>query len=286
MTLSFRLLARMHEVMGNSTRAQEWAAKAKETGELINSELWCPNTRFYHDRSLPGNFVSNKTVAGFWPILAGICPQDRLDDLIAHLENTAEFNRTIPVPSLSADDANFSYEGIYWRGGVWASTNYMITRGLACAGHGETAYAIAVKYLDGLAKTYSQCSPHTLWESYCSEKFTPGLKAYTQELVKPDFIGWTGIGPIAMLIENIIGIELNAPKKRIDWTIRLTEEHGLRQLAIPGGQIDLVCKKRKGAEAHANVSVTATAPVRVCIVCNGRNKTLDITPGKTCTSVI
>ncbi len=286
MALSFRILSLMHAVLGNSAKSKEWDARTNETGNLVNAELWCKNTRFYHDRSLPGNFVSTKTVAGFWPILAGICPNDRLDDLIAHLENPAEFNRTIPVPSLSADDANFSHDGIYWRGGVWASTNYMVTRGLMCAGRGEMAHAIAVKYLDGLAKTYSQFSPHTLWESYCSEKFTPGMTPYTQKSVKPDFVGWTGIGPIAMLIENIIGVDLNAPEKRIDWTIRLADEHGIRQLAIPGGHVDLVCEKRKGADAPVNVSVSATAPIRVCIACNGSSKVLDITPGKTCKAKI
>jgi hypothetical protein len=286
MTLSFHLLARMHEAMGNRARAKEWDDKAEETGELVNSELWCANTRFYHDRSLPGNFVSTKTVAGFWPILAGICPKDRLDALIAHLENPAEFNRNIPVPSLSADDANFSHEGIYWRGGVWASTNYMVTRGLICAGRGEIAHEIAVKYLDSLAKTYSQFSPHTLWESYSSEAFTPGVKPYTRQWVKPDFVGWTGIGPIAMLIENIIGVELNAPEKRIDWTIRLTEEHGIRQLAIPGGHVNLMCAERKSPGEPAKISVSATAPISVCITCERRSSALDITPGKALTAEI
>jgi hypothetical protein len=286
MTLSFRLLALMNEVMGEKARAKEWDDKAEETGELVNSELWCANTRFYHDRSLPGNFVSTKTVAGFWPILAGICPKDRLDALIAHLENPAEFNRNIPVPSLSADDANFSHEGIYWRGGVWASTNYMVTRGLMRAGRGETAHEIAVKYLDGLAKTYSEFSPHTLWESYSSEAFTPGMKPYTKQWTKPDFVGWTGIGPIAMLIENIIGVELNAPEKRIDWTIRLTEEHGIRQLAIPGGHVNLMCAERKSPGEPAKISVSATVPISVCITCERRSSTLDITPGKTATAEI
>jgi glycogen debranching enzyme len=282
MVLSSRLLSRMHAMEGNTAKAKEWQEIAKKTGDLVNSELWCQSTRFYHDRSHPSNFVSCKTAAGFWPILAGICPQNRLEDLVAHLENREEFNRTIPVPTLSADDANFSHEGVYWLGGVWAPTNYMITRGLQCAGRGEVAHEIAVKYLNGMAWTYSQFSPHTIWECYSSEAFTPGKAAYTSKWVKPDFVGWSGIGPIAMLIENIIGIELNAPEKRIDWTIRLTEEHGLRQLAIPGGHVDLICEHRKDADAPANVSVSATAPVRISIRCNGRSVMPDIIPGKPC----
>lgn len=112
------------------------------------------------------------------------------------------------------------------------------------------------------------------------------MKPYTREDVKPDFVGWTGIGPIAMLIENIIGIELNAPEKRIDWTIRLAEEHGLRQLAIPGGHVDLICESRKGADSPAAISVSATAPIRVNAVCSGRSAVLDIMPGKACRKTV
>jgi hypothetical protein len=41
-----------------------------------------------------------------------------------------------------------------------------------------------------------------------------------------------------MLIENIIGVDLNAPEKRIDWTIRLTEAH------LPKLQQKKVCPVR------------------------------------------
>jgi len=89
-----------------------------------------------------------------------------------------------------------------------------------------------------------------------------------------------------MLIENIIGIELYAPEKRIDWNIRLTEEHGIRQLGIPGGHVNLVCAERKSPDEPANVSVSATAPVNVRITCGIRSSALHITPGKALTAEI
>ena len=118
MAHSFRLLGQMHAVQGNKERSEYWETRAAELGDLINSELWAERTRFYHDRYVPKNFLGHKTVAGFWPILAGICPPERLDALVGHLLDKREFNRPTPVPTLSADDVNYSPEGRYWLGGV------------------------------------------------------------------------------------------------------------------------------------------------------------------------
>ena len=220
MALSFRTLGRMHAIRGNCDRADHWESRACELGKLINDELWCERTRFYHDRTVPTNFVSAKTVAGFWPLLAEICPRDRVSALVDHLRDPRLFDRPMPVPALAADDPNYDPQGTYWNGGVWAPTNYMVTRGLQTAGAGDEAHRIAVKYLDGLVKTFDNVTPHTLWECYAPESFQPGLAAYTGKLVKPDFVGWTGLGPIAMLIENIIGIDLDAPARCLTWDIR------------------------------------------------------------------
>lgn len=282
MALSFRVLGQIHGVLGHAEHAAHWARRAKELGDVVNAELWCARTRFYHDRMTPTNFVASKTVAGFWPILAGICPEDRLNALVAHLCDVREFNRPTPVPSLSADDPNYSPEGIYWLGGVWASTNYMVVRGLQQAGRGDLAHAIAAKYLNALARTFEAVEPHTLWESYCPERDRPGLTAYTLRPVRPHFVGWTGIGPTAMLIENILGIDLNAAEGSVEWTIRLPSEHGVRQLAVGGGaKADFLCAARPAADAPAAVRLLSSGrALRVRLRCAGRERTVDLESGR------
>ena len=280
MALSFRCLSRMRAVLRDTERAAHWSARADELGALINAELWCERTRFYHERTLPMNFVANKTAAGFWPVLAGICPENRLDALVQHLEDEREFNRPTPVPSLSADDPNYSPEGIYWVGGVWAPTNYMITRGLMLAGRGDTAHQIAMRYIGVLARTYAEVQPHTLWECYSPEADLPGLAAYNKNRVKPHFVGWTGLGPIAMLVENVIGIDVNVPQKRVDWTIRLVEEHGIEQLAVGGrARADLLCAERDGADDPAVVRIRSDAALTVRLRCCGREAELTVPAG-------
>jgi len=243
--LSCRCLSLIRRALGDEERAASWQARAGAIGTLINEELWCERTRFYHDRMLPRNFVSAKTVAGFWPLLAGICPPERVESLLGHLENPEEFGRRNPVPSLSADDPNYSPEGRFWRGGVWAPAVYMVVRGLTEAGKGDAAHGIAAAYLAGLRRVYDANDPHTLWESVAPDRDEPGIKPYGPLRVKPDFVGWTGLGPIAMLLESVIGIDCDAARGVIDWTIRRTDEHGVRRLNVgAGARADLLCQAR------------------------------------------
>ncbi|MHB0939552.1 MAG: MGH1-like glycoside hydrolase domain-containing protein [Armatimonadota bacterium] len=286
MALSFRMLANMHEVLGNAERSAYWASRAEETGRLINEELWCARTRFYHDRTLPKNYVAHKTAAGFWPILAGIVPPDRLGALVDHLQDEREFNRPTPVPTLSADDLNYDADGTYWLGGVWAPTNYMIVRGLMLAGRGDVAHEIAMRYLAAMARTYAGIEPHTVWECYCPEGDKPGLTPYTKTYVKPDFVGWTGAGPISMLIENIIGLDVNVPDRTVTWDIRLAEEHGVRGLRIGTGKADFRCRKRKNPAATASVEIRSDVVLTVRLRSDGREIEIMVPAGETVTAEV
>ena len=98
----------------------------------------------------------------------------------------------------------------------------------------------------------------------------PGLAACTEERVKPDFVGWTGIGPIAMLIENVLGLDVDAPAGKVTWDIRLTEEHGVRDLSVGGGKVDLCCAARGSSDETAAVSVRADGERELRVRCHDR----------------
>lgn len=279
MALAFRCLGKMQAVVGNAAKAEYWEKRARELGGLINDELWCEQTAFYHDRMLPNNFVGCKTAAGFWPILAGICPAERLAALVAHLKDEREFNRPTPVPTLSADDPNYSREGRYWLGGVWAPTNYMITRGLTLAGQGTVAHEITGRYIGALARTYEKNEPHTLWEANSPEEDKPGLSPYCQGYVKPHFVGWSALGPIAMLIENVLGLQINAPRNEVSWDIRLTEGHGIKNLKVGNGRFRCHCAARAHALDKVLVELESTMALTVQLKRGAVAKTITLQPG-------
>lgn len=219
-------------------------------------------------------------MAGFWPLLAGICPSDRAAILAAHLTNPKTFGSLVPVPSLSRDDPNYDPQGTYWRGGVWAPTNYMVLRGLAENGHGDLAHQLAVRYLDALAKTYAEVEPPTLWESNAPEAFKPALQPYIGGFVRRDFVGWSGLGPTAIFIENVLGFDVDAPQRTVTWHIRLLEEHGVDALPIGAGHhADFHCAPRNSANEPAIVTVKAEAPFDLIVHHGGRTKRHSILPG-------
>ena len=78
-------------------------------------------------------------------------------------------------------------------------------------------------------------------------------------LVKADFVGWGGIGPIALLIENVIGIQPDSIDKTITWHMTRTDRHGLNNLWLSDdlGKFDLIAAARTDSYSPAVITVTS-----------------------------
>ncbi len=168
--------------------------------------MWNEEDGLYYDVDDEGNQVKCKTVACFWPMLAGVADKNQADKLLQNLKDPYTFWRKIPFPSLSVDDKHFKAEGEYWIGSVWAPTNVMIIKGLDKFGvnndfaykFNEFATLATEEYLNGIYEVYKKTG--TIWENYSSEAYTRGSWS------RADFVGWSGCGPIELLIENVIGL--------------------------------------------------------------------------------
>src|SRR4029079_271099 len=101
-------------------------------------------------------------------------------------------------PTLAADQKDYSSKGDYWKGSVWAPTNLAIIKGLEHSGYEDCAAESTEAYLAGMYEVFKKTG--TVWENYAPDSYDQGNQA------KPDFVGWTGDGPIALLIENVIGL--------------------------------------------------------------------------------
>lgn len=281
--LSAKCLAQMAAVLGRKQVAARFEAEFAEIGGHINAMMWSEKTGFYHDifdDDYPHkNIVNSKTIAGFWPLLAGIVSHDRADRLVEHLLNPAEFWRKHPAPSLSADDPNYDSLGAYWRGGVWAPTNYMIVKGLEQCGRRDLAFELAVKHMENLCEVWSGFEPQSLWEAYSPDLARPST-AKLGELVRSRFVGWTGLGPIAMLIEDILGVDVDVPANTIIWRPCLLEEHGIKRLAFGKGSVDLLCEGRSSRETAPTVRVSSTVPFKLRVEWAQRKGERDMRAGE------
>ena len=189
-----------------------------------------------------------KHVHMFWPLMAELTPPDRLPGIIAELKNPASFNRSSGIPSLSADSKGYNAEnGQYWKGAVWPPTQCMVQEGLVASGQQDFLREIAEKYYDACLKAYRDQG--TITENLAPDK-PVGFGAR-------DFVGWGGIGPVANLIEHILGFDINAPAHTITWRISRLERHGLEHLQLGGFKADMICEARSSPGDACHITVNS-----------------------------
>ncbi|HEY0258139.1 MAG TPA: trehalase family glycosidase [Candidatus Methylacidiphilales bacterium] len=270
--LADRLLVKMGEVLGRTGEVSDLSDEAERLTHLVNQQLWNETEAFYFDRYRDGSLSSVKTIGAFWALLAEVVPPERLDRFISHLQNPREFNRPHRIPSLSADHPDYdNATGDYWLGGVWSPTNYMVLRGLNLVNEDSLAHEIAVNHLQNVVEAFKKTG--TVWENYAPESSDQGKPA------KPHFVGWTGLSPIAILLEDVLGLRADASHQELLWDVRLLETHGVS--AYPFGRdtvIRLRCEARRSVHEEPIIEADANRRVTLIVRWASGEKTIDLGP--------
>ncbi len=211
----------------------------------INSMLWNAETGFYHDLDSEGNQLPQKTIAGFWPLLAEIPNADKADSLVAHLSNPATFGTEHPFPTLSADSAEFSENGEGYRGSVYPAFNFMIIKGLEKYQRYDLARECAIRHLYFVLEALQPAdgSKGDLYEAYLPCKEGPALKTGDEVFPRKHFMITIGLSTIALMIENVIGLSISLPRKTVDWIIPNLEIMGIEKLSLKRNLITILSHK-------------------------------------------
>ena len=242
----------------------------KRLRAYVNEHLWDERTAFLYDRYGDGMLCTTKGIGAFWALQADALDKERLDRMVAHLSDTTEFDRPHRVPSLSADHPKYNPLGRYWQGGVWPGTNYMTIDGLYRKGYHDLAREIAANHYAAVFEVWKNTG--TFWEYYAPEKIEPGFMA------RKDFVGWTGLPPIAVFIEYILGVKSDYSEGRIVWDIEHTEAHGIERYPYgPDGVVGLKVKRRASAGETPSVSVETNVPFDLTVTWgDGRSRTVRV----------
>lgn len=251
---------------------EEFEDDAKQLKKYIRQNLWDEETHFLYDRYADGSLCRTKGIGAYWALLTDALDSTQVDKLVQELDNPETFNRKYRVPSLSADNPKYKANGRYWQGGIWPGTNYMVITGLAEKGYDKQAREIAMNHYNQIFEVYKKTG--TFWEYYAPESADPGFMA------RKDFVGWTGLPPIAVLIEYIIGIKGDYTKNRIVWDVNLTETNGIERYPFgPEGMIDFKAERRKSPDEKPRITVKSNVPFELVIRYGGQQQQINITPG-------
>ena len=247
----------------------------------INSMMWDNDTGFYHDLDKDGNRLSEKTIAGFWPLLAEIPSADKSETLISHLMNPATFGSDHPFPTLSADSPHYSASGAGFRGSVFPMFNFIIIKGLEKYQRYELARECSIRHLYFVLESFMPSDENQkgdVFEAYMPGSSQKAVLEGVPDFPRPHFLAATGLSTIALMIENVIGLSISLPRKTVDWIIPNLEIMGIEKLSLKRNLITILShKSTRGWEIQMESEKLYYFTINIL---DQKKKTLPIPSGK------
>ena len=142
-------------------------------------------------------------------------------------------------------------------------------QGLTINGKDSLAHEIAMNHIENIVDRYLETG--TIWENYAPEAGVLPTNS------RGDFVGFSGVSPVSVFFENVLGIRSNVPENEITWDIRLLEKHGILQYPFGlKGLVQLTCEERNNINEEPEVSVISNVPLSVKIIWETGTKTIDV----------
>ncbi len=242
------------EIIYKVTGESLWGERFESLAERINRFYWDEEDGCYYDieSAPPHRLCKVMTPASYWPLLAGIASEKQAARMAEHVRNPRKLGGLVPFPSVARDSIHFDPSGGYWRGGVWLPVVYMALKGLARYGYSGLVHNLAAKVVEHQYLTWKNFEPHTVWEAYSpTERKPSSCKHHIPDpYARPDFCGWSALGPINLTIEFLLGFyEADAEQRLLKYHFRRIGTHGIRNYRFG----DVVCTILSDGESFLSV---------------------------------
>jgi hypothetical protein len=271
-----RLLARLCRIC-KDREARPYEREADAISRRIRELMWDDERGFFFDLDRSDKRMSIMSVAGFWPLLAGVADRRQAAALVGHLHNPKEFDRPVLVPTLAACEPAYTGLGSYYLGGVWPFTNVVVIEGLEMYGFDQEAQRVAMNFWDASVEVFKDTGK--FWEYLQPEAKKPGRTIGEEGWNSRAFTGWGAWAPISLLLEYAIGLRVDAPRNTLTWNISTTGRCGCRRFAFGDVVTDLVAETRRDTTEEPRITVSANRPYDLVVRWGrGKRKRVRVTP--------
>ena len=286
MAINCAHMSALGDILNDKEISFQYLKKYFQLKTRINSLMWDNDTGFYHDLDKNEQRLHQKTIAGFWPLLAELPNADKADLLIAHLSNPKTFGSEHPFPTVSMDSPDFKEKGEGFNGSVYSPFNFMIIKGLEKYQRYDIARESAIRHLYFILEGLSPANPKEkgdLFEAYLPMKEGPASLSHKSEFPRRRYLHYIGLSSIALMIENVIGLNISLPRKTVDWIIPNMEIMGIEKLSLKRNLITILSNKsNRGWEIQMESEKLYYFTINIL---DQKKKTLPIPSGK-CTMLI
>ena len=249
----------------------EWMEEEmKMLKRYINEHLWDERDGFLHDRYGDGSLCPTKGIGAYWALQTDALDKERLDRLVAHLSDTTEFARPHRVPRSRPTTPSTTPSDATGRAAYGPARTTWSSTDSGAKGYRAQAREIAANHYASVFEVWKKTG--TFWEYYAPERPEPGFMA------RKDFVGWTGLPPIAVFIEYVLGIKSDYSERRIEWDVTRTEAHGIERYPFgPNGVVDLKVRRRGSSSEVPAVTVSTDVPFDLTVLWgDGQSRTVHV----------
>lgn len=250
--LSVLYLSSLGDILNDKEISYQYKRRYFMLKTRINSLMWDQETNFYYDLDKNQQRLPVKTLAAYWSILAEIVSQENLESMIAYLKDPKFFGSPNPFPSVAISEPSFSEEGLGYNGAVYPELTFMVIKALEKYEQWELAREKAISHLYFILDTFHPegGAKGSFWQAYL-----PLRDGYAQPPAgievpenRTDYIIYTSLATITLMIENVVGMFISLPRKTVDWIVPTLELMGIESLSLKRNTISIIATRtQRGA---------------------------------------
>lgn len=156
MVVDCKMLAKIgREIEVDEEVIQELENRAQVLAGKIQKELWCEEKGCFLNRHWSGEFDPAMAPTHFYTWMTGIVSREQGEKMLAHLLNPEEFWGEYVLPMIARNDPSYDDQA-YWRGRIWAPTNYLVGEALLCAGYRDVWLELVKKGFSMFIKAWKE----------------------------------------------------------------------------------------------------------------------------------
>lgn len=171
--------------------------------------------------------------------------------LVEKLKDENEYNTYNIFPTVPKSSQQFEESQNGFKGGVSSILSFFAIKGLEHKGEFVYASDCTLRHvftmLESLALPLPGETQGDLWEVYKNEADGPVMfkdaKGKLTKLPKRRYLPGIGLVTITLLIENVIGMNISIPQKKVVWTMQKYDEMGIENFPLKRNSISIQCVK-------------------------------------------